>query len=531
MTFFANFSISKRLNAGFAIILFSAIGVMALSIWCLYSVAETAQAIMDKPLAKERLVSDWYRTIHTSVRRTTAIAKSADPSLSNFFAEDTANSSRLALAQQKALEALLVSDQEKSLFTQLVSIRKNYITLREAIAQAKVDGRIEDADLILERDFKATASAYLDGLQKMLDLQRSSMDQMASSIRGLYLTTRNMLIAFGALLFVASWLFAWRLAISITQPLNEAVSIAEIVAAGNLTSRIETNRKDETGKLLQALKTMNDNLLHMVSQVRNGTDAIATASSEIASGNFDLSARTESQAGSLQETASTMEELTSTVKQNADNARRANALAASASETAIDGGSVVSQVVRTMGAINDSSIKIVDIISVIDGIAFQTNILALNAAVEAARAGEQGRGFAVVASEVRSLAQRSASAAKEIKTLIDDSVGKVKVGSELVEKAGTTMAKVVASVELVTNIVGEISAASTEQSAGIEQVNLAISQMDEVTQRNAALVEEAAAAASSLQDQATRLANLVSVFHIPHSTDLVEKLLIGPDVR
>src|SRR5450830_966325 len=514
MHFFANLNISKRLNLGFAIILFSAIGVIAVSIGRLHTVAETTQAMMEKPLAKERLVSDWYRTIHTSVRRTTAIAKSADPSLSAFFAEDAATSTKLSNEQQKALEALLSSDKEKSLFAQLTSVRKSYIAARDAISKAKAAGQVEEANRILEKDFPAAAKGYLDALQQLLDLQRSSIDQIAASIHDLYLTSRNLLIAFGALLFVAGWLFAWRLAISITRPLNQAVSIAETVAAGDLSSRIDTSRKDETGKLLQALKTMNDNLLRIVGQVRNGTDTIATASSEIASGNMDLSSRTEQQAGALEETASTMEELTSTVKQNADNARQANQLAQSASQVAVQGGSVVSQVIDTMGAINDSSRKIVDIISVIDGIAFQTNILALNAAVEAARAGEQGRGFAVVASEVRSLAQRSASAAKEIKELIDNSVEKVGSGSKLVEQAGATMTEVVASVRRVTDIVGEISSASQEQSDGIEQVNRAIAQMDESTQQNAALVEQAAAAAQSLQDQAHTLTEVVSIFKL-----------------
>ncbi|THA43264.1 methyl-accepting chemotaxis protein, partial [Streptomyces sp. A1136] len=267
-------------------------------------------------------------------------------------------------------------------------------------------------------------------------------------------------------------------------------------------------------QLMGALKAMNDSLLNIVSQVRTGTDTIATASTQIASGNLDLSSRTEEQASSLEETASSMEELTSTVKQNADNARQANQLAESASAVAIQGGSVVGQVIDTMGAINDSSRKIVDIISVIDGIAFQTNILALNAAVEAARAGEQGRGFAVVASEVRSLAQRSSAAAKEIKSLIDDSVEKVDTGAKLVGQAGETMEQIVASVKHVTDVVGEISAASHEQSIGIEEVHRAIALMDQVTQQYAALVEQASAAVGTLQDQAGRLNQAVGVFSL-----------------
>ncbi|NHZ33912.1 hypothetical protein F0185_09960 [Massilia sp. CCM 8692] len=292
-----------------------------------------------------------------------------------------------------------------------------------------------------------------------------------------------------------------------------AAGIARSIAEGDLSINIDLKHNDSSS-LLHGIRTMRDDLAKIVMQVRMGTDTIATASSQIASGNLDLSSRTEQQASSLEETAASMEELTGTVKQNADNARQANQLAATASEVAMQGGAVVAQVVDTMASINDSSRKIVDIISVIDGIAFQTNILALNAAVEAARAGEQGRGFAVVASEVRNLAQRSAAAAKEIKTLIGDSVEKVSVGNKLVADAGGTMDNVVASVRRVTDIMAEISAASHEQSAGIAQVNQAIAQMDAATQQNAALVEEAAAAAESMQDQAARLSQVVGVFRL-----------------
>ena len=301
---------------------------------------------------------------------------------------------------------------------------------------------------------------------------------------------------------------------SVTRPLQQAVAVAEKVASGDLTSTIEVKSSDEVGQLLHALRSMNESLKKIAGEVRLGTESISSASKQLSAGNSDLSQRTEEQASSLEETASSMEELTSTVKQNAENAMQANQLAAGASDVAVEGGKVVGQVVQTMSSINDSSRKVVDIIGVIDGIAFQTNILALNAAVEAARAGEQGRGFAVVAGEVRSLAQRSAAAAKEIKELITDSVSKVDAGSALVDQAGKTMDAVVASVKRVTDIIAEIAAASHEQTAGIEQVNQAIAQMDEVTQQNAALVEEAAAAAESLQDQAAQLVDAVSVFRV-----------------
>jgi methyl-accepting chemotaxis protein len=305
-----------------------------------------------------------------------------------------------------------------------------------------------------------------------------------------------------------------------------AAEVASRIAAGDLATTVQL-RSGDTSSLLFAMQTMRDKLAAIVTQVRGGTDAIGSASSQIAAGNLDLSSRTEQQASSLEETASSMEELTSTVKQNADNARQANSLAVTASTVAGKGGEVVAQVVETMGSIKASSSKIVEIISVIDGIAFQTNILALNAAVEAARAGEQGRGFAVVAGEVRTLAQRSAAAAKEIKGLIDDSVSKVESGSKLVDQAGGTMQDVVDSIQRVTDIMAEITSASQEQTAGIEQINVAISQMDNVTQQNASLVEEAAAASEALQEQAVKLSDLVSVFRVDGAVQRAETVAVA----
>ncbi|OZI37237.1 hypothetical protein CAL29_02070 [Bordetella genomosp. 10] len=319
-----------------------------------------------------------------------------------------------------------------------------------------------------------------------------------------------------AILFVAVAMFIAR---TVTQPLNRALTVADTVAAGDLTSRIEARGDNETDRLLRSLGNMNASLVNIVSQVRNGSAMIASASQQVAAGNMDLSARTERQAAALEETAATMEQLTSSVKQNVENVQQANQLAESASSIAGEGGTLVTQVIETMGAIDESAKKIFDIIRVIDGIAFQTNILALNAAVEAARAGEAGRGFAVVASEVRNLAQRSSTAAREIKTLIEDSAGKVDTGTRLVDQAGVTMRNVVEGIQRVAAIMSEITLANRQQADGIEQVNQAIVDMDEATQQNAALVEEAAAASASLREQAEALAQTVSVF----------KLSIGQD--
>ncbi|WP_332856428.1 methyl-accepting chemotaxis protein [Duganella sp. S19_KUP01_CR8] len=419
------------------------------------------------------------------------------------------------LRKQQASYAALVSEpEEKRIYGELQKSLDEYMAASGKLAALSRAGTKDEARTLFRggsNKLFRQVNEQLDALVKINDDGSAAADQSATDT---YSMSRKMILGTLLLLIVVSMVLATAVARIVAGPLQEAVGIAQRVADGDLTGHIASQSKDETGQLMHSLKAMNDSLLRVVGEVRGGTDTIATASAEIASGNLDLSARTEGQASSLEETASAMEELTSTVKQNADNARQANQLAQSASGTAADGGKVVGEVIATMDSISASSRKIVDIISVIDGIAFQTNILALNAAVEAARAGEQGRGFAVVASEVRNLAQRSAAAAKEIKGLIDDSVQQVDKGTALVQQAGNTMEQVVSSVRRVSDVVAEISAASSEQSTGIEEVNKAIVQMDEVTQQNAALVEQAAAAAGSLQEQAANLAGVVAVFRL-----------------
>jgi methyl-accepting chemotaxis protein len=415
------------------------------------------------------------------------------------------------------LSALISDDEDdagKAKLKAVFDARDRYQVVQSEFLARSGDISQRDANVVyLLNTVRKEQGAYLNTLTELVRYQTAAVNQAATDAHAAYRSTRLMMIALTVIAAALATLVLYLITRSITHPLTRAVGIAEAVASGDLTQRIECDSKDETGQLLRALGHMNDSLARTVGKVRSGTDTIATASNEIASGNLDLSSRTEQQASSLEETASSMEELTSTVSQNASNARQASALVVAASDFASKGGKVVGEVVTTMGAIKASSNRIVDIIGVIDGIAFQTNILALNAAVEAARAGEQGRGFAVVASEVRNLAQRSATAAREIKVLIGESVVTVDNGARLVGEAGATMEGIVDAVRQVAAIMSDISAASQEQSSGIAQVNQAIAQIDDVTQQNAALVEEAAAA-QSMRDQAEMLAEAVCVFRL-----------------
>jgi len=412
------------------------------------------------------------------------------------------------------LNSTILSQDGKALLAKVDETRAATRPLFEKAMQLVRDNKRLEAIQVLLTEVRPSHEKWLNSMSKVLIYQKKITNQSMSAAQSTYSSTRLWKMSLAVAVLVLGTFIVWLITRSITHPLRKAQLLASAVSKGDLTQQIDVQSRDEVGQLLQALRDMNSNLSGIVSGVRSTTDAITTSSQQVAAGNSDLSQRTEQQASSLQETASSMEELASTVRQNAENAKQANQLAVNASGVAVRGGQAVGDVVQTMASISTSSKKIVDIISVIEGIAFQTNILALNAAVEAARAGEQGRGFAVVASEVRNLAQRSAAAAKEIKTLIGDSVKKVDVGAKQVDQAGATMEEIVNAVKRVTDIMAEIAAASNEQSAGIEQVNKAITQMDEVTQQNAALVEEAAAAAESMKEQANSLSEAVSVFKV-----------------
>jgi methyl-accepting chemotaxis protein len=509
-----NLNIGARLGIGFGIVLLLLAALTAIAVVRMQAANALTDRLINTSYKNQRLVSEWAKIIEINAVRTAAAWQSTVDAEQKAYEADIAAASGRSGEVQDLIGKSIRNPGVRTQYEQVLVARNAYVDVRKALFQLKTAGNLEQGATVYQTGLVPKAAAYLAEVNKLQTMQMTAADGVAADVLASAADTRNIIIALGLIAIAVGVGFAFWITRSITAPINRALAVAETVSAGDLTSVIVVDSRDETGRLMQALKSMNDNLVTIVGQVRSGTDTMATASAEIAAGNQDLSSRTEQQASSLEETASSMEELTATVRQNADNAREANRLAQDAAGVANRGGAVVADVVNTMGSINASSRKIVDIISVIDGIAFQTNILALNAAVEAARAGEQGRGFAVVATEVRNLAQRSAAAAKEIKSLIDDSVQKVETGSALVDQAGHTMNEIVQGIAQVTSIMGEITSASAEQSAGIEQVNQAITEMDQVTQQNAALVEEASAAAEAMQEQAAGLSQVVSVFKL-----------------
>ncbi|MYM36992.1 HAMP domain-containing protein [Duganella sp. FT94W] len=510
----SNLNISTRLAANSGVMILILLASIVLGISVLGKVNDGTTAIV-----KDALPKSFQATQSLTDANSIAIAL-RNTMLSE--RDDDRRQQRAQIAQsQQQLQAKL------DWLQQNIYLPKGKAILARALeANAQYKAGVAHMLGLIDHASDSEQKAYLNGtlrpifrnfqaaMDEMIAFQVTRMNAYSDHAAQTYTDSRLLMLALGAAALLMALGLGWWIVRSITRPLHQAVAVANTVAAGDLSSRIEVTSTDETGQLLQALSHMNDSLVRIVGEVREGTVSIGAASSQIAAGNLDLSARTEQQASALQQTAASMEELTSTVRQNADNAQRANDLAATASSVASQGGAVVARVVQTMGAINASSKQIADIVGVIDGIAFQTNILALNAAVEAARAGEHGRGFAVVAQEVRTLAQRSASAAKEIKALIDGSVAQVDSGTQLVDQAGATMQDIVQSIRHVTDIMGEISAASKEQSAGIEQINHAVAEMDSVTQQNAALVEQASAAAAAMQEQAEALSGTVSVFKL-----------------
>ncbi|WP_235923072.1 methyl-accepting chemotaxis protein [Rugamonas aquatica] len=513
----ANMKVGTRLSLGFGLVLALLLSVALLGVYNMSTINAKLDNIVSLNVARGDLVQEMSESVHIVARVTRTVVLLNDPAAIEselaklYTARGHYNKAAETLgrlpATAKGLEIrarIAAAGQEARPLTDKV------------VAMAKANQDAEATEVLMKQAGPAT-QRWQDVMDEYAALQKENNQADTAAATAAYQSARVLMLALSGLAIAVGAVAAVVIARTLLRQLggepDYAAGIASRIAAGDLTVSVDTRSGDQHS-MLHAMKLMRDALAGIVGEVRSGTETIASASSQIASGNQDLSARTEQQASALEETASSMEELTSAVRQNNDNARQANQLAQSASAVAQQGGTVVSQVVDTMGAINDSSRKIVDIIAVIDGIAFQTNILALNAAVEAARAGEQGRGFAVVATEVRNLAQRSASAAKEIKELIGNSVEKVEIGSRLVEQAGQTMSEVVASVRRVTDIMADISSAGDEQSAGIEQINQAVSEMDTVTQQNAALVEEAAAAAEAMQQQAANLERVVSIFQI-----------------
>ncbi|AOU93358.1 methyl-accepting chemotaxis protein [Achromobacter ruhlandii] len=509
-----NLSIGTRLTLGFGTVLVLLLALTGLSQYELSQIGGINRTITEQTWTEANAINRIDVTTRANARANLELIVNTDPrAAETLFARIDTNRKVIDQALE-TLRPLFSTEDERQRLRLLEDVRGRYVKSFQGVGALLKRGERDAARQRLLEETLPLLDSLQDHIIEISRIQAAEMADASADSRKVIDNAGMLNLILSGLAVVLGGLFAWRVSKSITAPLAQAVLVAETVARGDLGQPIHAVTRDETGRLLRALHDMQDKLAGAVRTIRAGSETISSAAGQIAAGNTDLSSRTEEQAASLEETAASMEELASTVKQNADNARQANQLAASASEVAQRGGAVVSAVVSTMGDISASSRKISEIVSVIDGIAFQTNILALNAAVEAARAGEQGKGFAVVAGEVRSLAQRSAQAAREVKTLIEASVSKVAEGAGQAENAGTTMQEVVASVKRVTDIMGEIAAASQEQASGIEQVNRAVSQMDEVTQQNAALVEEAAAAAGSMQDQAHALVGAVGVFRL-----------------
>ncbi|RYC40987.1 methyl-accepting chemotaxis protein [Pectobacterium zantedeschiae] len=525
-----NYKIGTRLAGGFGLLIALSLAMLTSGIYQLNQVSSSTQQMMQEPLRKERLASDWHATLVAGVQRSMAVARSNDDSLVELFAAENTRASKESGKRQEEFASLISTPEEKALFDKVGEYRQSYIKKRDAIITEKAAGNFDRARTLFDNEFVPASNGYLESVEALRNHQRASIDKMGQDINAGASRGDLILAITGVLSAIIGVLIAWVLTRSIVQPLARAVRATQAVAAGDLTHNVQPEGRDEAAQLLHALQDMTVRLRSIVGEVRQGSESIAGASSQLAAGNIDLSSRTEEQASALQETAASIEQLSSTVRQNADNARQANQLAQSTTQQAQSGGQLVTEVVETMGAIDSSSKKIVDIIGVIDSIAFQTNILALNAAVEAARAGEQGRGFAVVASEVRSLAQRSASAAKEIKELIDRSVQTVEAGNRLVVQAGVSIQDIVNGVRKVSDLVGEISSASNEQTMGIEQVNVAVNQMEVTTQQNASLVNEASAATQSLQQQAAQLAETVSQFRLGGGHQIVRTPTAAPSL-
>ncbi|MBI3714971.1 MAG: HAMP domain-containing protein, partial [Betaproteobacteria bacterium] len=482
-------------------------------IWHLYKMEGVVNRLAQEETQKLSQAEQWLRGISVNlVRSQTTLLVTDEEELLRQFKLDMDATSKDISERQKAVDALVGAGKGRDILAKVAEARERYRTTRAKLIERRTAG--DNVGVEVFATMKPQADAYLALVQEFVNWQQNELETARANANQAASSARIQMIVAALLSLLAATVVGWLLSRSIVAPLLRARDSARQIAGGDLTVIIDSKGNDEAAEMLAALADMQGSLRKIVDEVRIGAENVSTASSQIAAGNIDLSSRTEQQASSIEETAASLEELTSTVNQNAENTREADRLAVSASQIANRGGEVVNQVVMTMDIIQGSSKKISEIIGVIDGIAFQTNILALNAAVEAARAGEQGRGFAVVAAEVRSLAQRSAAAAKEIKGLINESVETVGNGSRLVDDAGRTMLEVVKSVKQVSDIIGEIATATREQSAGIGQVNTAVLELERVTQQNASLVEESAAASESLKEQATRLATSVGVFRV-----------------